>query len=73
MRLSSGSAMPLWDVELIINDNAMYLSSGGRQFASTYDLGAGHLLVFRYDNVFMLNVMVFPPSTCRKQYPQPNA
>jgi hypothetical protein len=67
MRLTSGGTMLLLDVELVINGDGMYLGRGWRQFARTYDLGQGHMLVFRY-NMFMLNVTVFNPSTRRKKY-----
>lgn len=69
MRLASLGPMPLWDVELVSSGGGVYLGRGWRQFARTYDLGHGHLLVFRFDAAAVLTVTVFDPSTCRKQYP----
>jgi hypothetical protein len=73
LRLSSGGALPLWDVELVTSGDDLYLGRGWRQFARAHDLREGYMLVFRCDAAAVLSVTVFDCSTCRKQYPQAGA
>ena len=67
VRLANGGAMPLWEVEVVASGDGVYLDRGWSQFASTYNLEVGHLIVFCYDSAAVLNVTVFDTSTCRKR------
>nr|XP_020146978.2 B3 domain-containing protein Os03g0212300-like [Aegilops tauschii subsp. strangulata] len=58
----------LWDVEVVIRNDHMYLCRGWEQFVGAYDLRHGYFLVFRYDGDAMLTVKVFNTTMCRMRY-----
>ena len=58
----------IWDVEVVIRNDHMYLCRGWEQFVCAYDLRHGYFLVFRYDSDAMLTVKVFNMTMCRVRY-----
>nr|XP_020155821.1 B3 domain-containing protein Os03g0212300-like [Aegilops tauschii subsp. strangulata] len=58
----------LWDVEVVIRNDHMYMCRGWEQFVRAYDLRNGYFLVFRYDGDAMLTVKVFNMTMCRMRY-----
>ncbi|XP_020180785.1 B3 domain-containing protein Os03g0212300-like [Aegilops tauschii subsp. strangulata] len=59
LRQADNKLHRLWDVEVVIRNDHMYLCRGWEHFVRAYDLRHGYFLVFRYDGDAMLIVKVF--------------
>nr|XP_040258598.1 B3 domain-containing protein Os03g0212300-like [Aegilops tauschii subsp. strangulata] len=68
LRQAGSGLHRLWDVEVVIRNDHMYLCRGWEQFIRAYDLRHGYFLVFRYDGDAMLTVKVFNTTMCRMRY-----
>nr|XP_020179355.1 B3 domain-containing protein Os03g0212300-like [Aegilops tauschii subsp. strangulata] len=68
LRQADSGLHRLWDVEVVIRNDHMYLCCGWERFFRAYDLRHGYFLVFRYDGNAMLTVKVFNTTMCRMRY-----
>ena len=68
LRQAGRGLRKLWDVEMVLRYDHMYLCRGWEQFVHAYDLRHGYFLVFRYDSNAMLTVKVFNMTMCRMCY-----
>nr|XP_020187924.1 B3 domain-containing protein Os03g0212300-like [Aegilops tauschii subsp. strangulata] len=68
LRQADSGLRRLWDVEVVIRNDHMYMCRGCEQFVRAYDRRHGYFLVFRYDGDAMLTVKVFNTTMCRMRY-----
>ena len=68
LRQAGSGLHRLWDVEVVIRNDHMYLCHGWEQSIRDYDLRHGYFLVFRYDGDAMLPVKVSNTTMCRMRY-----
>nr|XP_020199680.1 B3 domain-containing protein Os03g0212300-like [Aegilops tauschii subsp. strangulata] len=68
LRQAGSGLRSLWDMEVVIRNDHMYLCRGWEQFVRAYDLTHEYFLVFRYDGDAMLTVKVFNTTMCRMRY-----
>src|SRR4051812_32114984 len=64
MRQASSGLRSLWDMEVVVRNDHMYLCHGWEQFVRAYDLRHGYFLLFRYDGDAMLTLKVFNTTMC---------
>uniref|UniRef100_A0A0E0D3S2 TF-B3 domain-containing protein n=1 Tax=Oryza meridionalis TaxID=40149 RepID=A0A0E0D3S2_9ORYZ len=60
-----------YDVQVTKNLGKISLQSGWKAFVTAHDLQLGDFLVFSYDEISELKVLIFGPSGCEKVHPCP--
>ncbi|KAM0890219.1 hypothetical protein ACQ4PT_027197 [Festuca glaucescens] len=55
-----------FDAQITNNFNGLILQSGWNAFASTHDLKVGDFLMFKYNGISQLEILIFDPSGCEK-------
>lgn len=60
-----------YDVQVTKNLGKISLQSGWKAFVTAHDLQMGDFLVFSYDGISKLKVLIFGPSGCEKVHSRP--
>lgn len=55
-----------FDTQITNNYNKLVIQSGWNAFASAHDLKVGDFLLFKYNGISQLEVLIFDPSGCEK-------
>jgi hypothetical protein len=55
-----------FDAQITSNYDELVLQSGWDAFASAHDLKVGDFLLFKYNGISQLEVLIFDPSGCEK-------
>ncbi|CAM0873263.1 unnamed protein product [Alopecurus aequalis] len=55
-----------FDAQITSNHNELVLQSGWNAFVSAHDLKVGDFLMFKYNGISQLEVLIFDPSGCEK-------
>ena len=58
-----------FDVQVAKNMGRIVLQSGWKSFVSAHDLKKMDFLVFKYDGMYRMKVLIFDPSGCEKVPP----